>query len=205
VKWILANNGDCDHEETTYPEFALYGPSWRITATAYKPTDGCSSLSHIHIPTDVEILPLKFAYRCRRFDAVAFERESRIHVIGEEAFAESGIERLVIPRSVERFEASDFSRCSKLVNFEFELNSALDDLGKSVSAGCALEILCLPATSPSISFGNWRFLLCLTFFSPEFGFTVIEGSLEFATGINVNMPSHFETIWRRTCVICLAT
>jgi hypothetical protein len=36
VKWVLANNGDYHHEEAIYPEFALYGPFWKATATTYE-------------------------------------------------------------------------------------------------------------------------------------------------------------------------
>jgi hypothetical protein len=67
-----------------------------------------STSSHLEIPYDIEILGSSCFSTCESFSSISFESNSRLTRIESEAFSNSGLQSIVIPRSVRFIDGSAF-------------------------------------------------------------------------------------------------
>ena len=98
-----------------------------------------------------------------------------LRAIGPHAFAQTGLEWVAVPASVERIGAGAFARCRKLVDVGFE--EGLASIGQAAFSGAPLRYLELPASLQHIeglpfshggSAGGWHFKLAVREGNPRF-------------------------------------
>ena len=68
--------------------------------------------------------------KCTNLESVTFENGSELKKIGEEAFYETNINKITIPKSVNLIEDRCFKKCNKLESVAFELGSELKKIGE---------------------------------------------------------------------------
>ena len=64
-------------------------------------------------------------YECKNLKEVVFEEGSRLEEIVQNCFCSAGIERIVIPRGIEKIQRGVFLRCRNLKEVVFEEGSKL--------------------------------------------------------------------------------
>jgi hypothetical protein len=67
-----------------------------------------SSSSNIEIPRDIEILGSSCFFHCESLSSISFESNSHLNQIESEAFRESSLKSIEIPRSVVFIDGSAF-------------------------------------------------------------------------------------------------
>ena len=68
-------------------------------------------MKKIIIPSEVETLDGSCFHTCKSLEEVIFADDSKLHRIGKEAFAESGLKNITIPREVDIDESAFPSWC----------------------------------------------------------------------------------------------
>ena len=74
--------------------------------------EGCVNLTEINIPKNLKVLGKNVFKGCRNLSGITLNEGLKI--IGESVFEESGIEKIIIPETVEEIKAHAFSKCSNL-------------------------------------------------------------------------------------------
>ena len=114
----------------------------------------------MEIPAYVEILQAGTFLENRKLQEVRFAAESRLAVIGEDAFAEcTALERISLPDSVTKIGDRAFRRCKSLAEIHFP--AKLTHIGEEAFYFCAAKELHLPAKVASVgsrAFCKWMHL-----------------------------------------------
>ena len=76
-------------------------------------------------------------YGCKSLTRVKFARGSKLEKIGSGSFCETGIERVVVPKSVEKIREHAFRRCEDLKEVLIEAGSALKTIGEEAFNYCS--------------------------------------------------------------------
>ncbi len=76
--------------------------------------EGCKSLENLMIKSDIEQIGDKCFAGCSSLKSVEFKHPNNLKIIGDGAFAGSGLESIVLPSSVEEIGSGAFYSCSAL-------------------------------------------------------------------------------------------
>ena len=130
---------------------------------------GCTALETINIPDTVNMIGAECFKGCTALKTVNFGENSQVTKIGENCFAESGLESIVLPASFTKFgygskysttvssAGYQFRNCKSLKSVAFK--GKLEVICAYVFQGCeALETIDIPASVTTI--GNYSFDGC---------------------------------------------
>ena len=109
---------------------------------------GCLEFEKIQdelvLPASVQIIQDKVFYGFTTIMKVRFEEGSQLEKIGEEAFANSSLQSIEIPKSVSQLGAGCFKDCRNLSTLKFEDPSKLVKLEGDIFSGTALKTINIP-------------------------------------------------------------
>jgi hypothetical protein len=121
----------------------------------------------VKIPASVEVIGQYCFHDCQFLCEVDFEADSQLKRVEKGAFSWTGLERVMIPRSVEVLD-DDCLAHTELCEISFEAGSKVRELGTKVFCGCRLEgTVKIPASVEVIR--SLCFMLCRPFHLIEFG------------------------------------
>ena len=75
-----------------------------------------------------------------------FAPGSKLEKISPKGFCRTGLEKIVIPKSLTEIRESAFEGCESLREVVFEEGSRLETIGARCFSGCGLEEITLPAS-----------------------------------------------------------
>ncbi|MCQ4796412.1 leucine-rich repeat domain-containing protein [Anaerofustis stercorihominis] len=108
----------------------------------------CSNLKTIIIPRSLEVLD---GFNFSGIENITFEEGSKLKTISEQAFFNSKLKSIRIPRSVETISRNAFFLCEDLNSCTFEPGSALKTIGEYVFSRVGLESITIPKNITKIS------------------------------------------------------
>jgi hypothetical protein len=94
----------------------------------------------------IPILPHRLFRTSPRLSSVSFESNSRLLRIGSEAFSESSLRSILIPRNVEILCSDCFSSCKSLFSVSFESDSRLTRIESRAFYCSSLHTILIPRT-----------------------------------------------------------
>lgn len=89
---------------------------------------------------------------CKRLIEVKFNEDSKLKLIGNEAFAESSLKIIKIPASVEKIGSVAFKKCQNLVTVEFSDDSLLDKFEFDLFSESSIEYITIPPNVTEIEY-----------------------------------------------------
>ena len=89
-----------------------------------------------------------------------------LEVVGDGWFAESDIEKLIVPNTVRELGASAFFKCATLHEVVFEPDSQLETIGDGCFSSCGIEQVTIPKSVRDIR--SYAFWACRSFRSLVF-------------------------------------
>lgn len=100
------------------------------------------------IVTNISEGAFKFSYGIK---TVKFPINSKVEIIGRDAFSKSSIEQIFIPSSVTQISECSFSNCAQLKEVKFEKNSKLKIIERGVFFKSSIESIVIPSSVTKIS------------------------------------------------------
>ena len=117
----------------------------------------CASITYVHIPFFVTTIEKSCFAACSSLSRVTFDANSRLTVIGNDAFFETAIPAILIPDTVVCIGDGCFGNCYKLHYVSFGRYSQLISIGSGAFSGTAIERLDVPDSVVRI--GDYCFAL----------------------------------------------
>ncbi|MBR2968099.1 MAG: leucine-rich repeat protein [Clostridia bacterium] len=178
----LTSIGDDAFSESGLQSFTF--PSG-VTEVADSLFDGCSSLTSVNLHNDVrtigdrafrgtnlssiritpnvrEIGDWAF-YACEQLSGITWTRQadsnqivSLLHTVGQYAFADSGLESITIPDTVEEIGASAFNGCESLTAINISPTSQLASIGAAAFMGSGITSIYIPNNVTEIKYNTFE-------------------------------------------------
>ena len=137
----------------------------------YGAFSGCSALTSIEIPANVETIGAATFHHCWALKTVTFEKGSKLKTIEGSTSASlyyggafgncSALTSIEIPASVETIGQSTFTDCEALTTVTFEKGSKLKTIGKRAFNDLPnLKTVDMSACTQVETFGMWAFVNC---------------------------------------------
>ena len=178
----LTSIGDDAFSESGLQSFTF--PSG-VTEVADSLFDGCSSLTSVNLHNDVrtigdrvfrgtnlssiritpnvrEIGDWAF-YACEQLSSITWTRQadsnqivSLLHTVGQYAFADSGLESITIPDTVEEIGESAFNGCESLTAINISPTSQLASIGAAAFMGSGIMSIYIPNNVTEIKYNTFE-------------------------------------------------
>jgi hypothetical protein len=116
----------------------IFPRSCEIACIADRAFYSCIALKHFFLPKTVELGSECFSV-CQYLAIFEFEKDSRLSRIGRKAFFRTGLEKIVLPESVEYLDDCCFNECFSLSEVSIAVNSRLNYVGPKCFRGTRLK------------------------------------------------------------------
>ena len=105
----------------------------------------------MEISVGVKVIGFDAFFKCTHLKNVVFTPESRLEMIGVGSFSNTGIQKIIVPKSVTDIKEGAFYQCKELREVVFEEGSQLEKLGPCCFQSSKLEEITLPKTLKKVN------------------------------------------------------